>query len=213
MIAALLTDSEIVIDNVDNSGSQGDKAIVDVLKAVGADIEEDANTNSLIVRGGTKSRTPFGRLSTEKLENNELRVNISGFPDAICALAVASCFVEGTVILEDAAVCRKKETDRIAVLEKQLRELGADISSGDDYLKICGHSPLLPDGSKNPEFKIHGGTVESFDDHRIAMAFACLGLALSEGDSIVVKDAECCAVSFPKFYEVMQKINATFTTV
>jgi 3-phosphoshikimate 1-carboxyvinyltransferase len=45
------------------------------------------------------------------------------------------------------------------------------------------------------------------------MAFACLGLALSEGDSIVVKDAECCAVSFPKFYEVMQKINATFTTV
>ena len=56
------------------------------------------------------------------------------------------------------------------MLEKQLRELGADISSGDDYLKICGHSPLLPDGSKNPEFKIHGGTVESFDDHRIAMA-------------------------------------------
>lgn len=213
LVAALLTDSEIIIDNVDNSGSQGDKAIVDVLKAVGADIEEDTKTNSLIVRGGTKSRTPFGRLSTEKLENNELRVNISGFPDAICALAVAACFVEGTIILEDAAVCRKKETDRIAVLEKQLKELGADISSGDDYLKICGHSPLLPDGTKNPEFKIHGGTVESFDDHRIAMAFACLGLALAEGDSIIVKDAECCAVSFPKFYEVMQKINATFTTV
>lgn len=212
LIAALLTDSNIVIDNVDNSGTQGDKAIVDVLKSVGADIQEDLSNNSLIVKGGKYSSTPFGRLSTENLENNELRVNISGFPDAICALAVISCFIEGTVILEDAAVCRKKETDRIAVLEKQLKELGADISSGEDYLIIHGHSPLLKDGTKNPEFRMHGGTIESFDDHRIAMAFACLGLALKD-ESIIVKDAECCAVSFPKFYEIMEKINANFKIV
>ena len=66
---------------------------------------------------------------------------------------------------------------------------------------------------KNPNFKLHGGTVESFDDHRVAMSLACLGLGLPEGQEVIVNDAECCSVSFPKFFEVMNKINANFTEI
>ena len=198
LIAALISDSEITIQDVDGSGTQGDAAIVEVLKSVGADIEWDLQKATLKVRGGKKARNKTGVLSTKNCPDGILRVKMSSFPDAICALAVIACFIEGTVILEDAEVCRRKETDRLKVLTSELKKLGADIESTEDSLIIHGGS------------KLHGGTVESYDDHRMAMSLACLGLGLPEGEKIIVNDAECCAVSFPHFYEIMNEIGAEF---
>ena len=143
-------------------------------------------------------------------EDKTLKVKMSSFPDAICALAVVACFTEGTTILEDAEVCRRKETDRIKVLKTELSKLGADIEETEDSLIIHGHSPLNADGSENKNFILHGGTVESYDDHRMAMSLSCLGLALPKNEELLIKDAECCSVSFPKFYEVMNNIGANF---
>ena len=206
LIAALISDSKIVIDNVDGSGTQGDDAIVSVLQSVGADIQWNKETSQLFVTGGN-------RLSTENLADKTLRVNLAGFPDAICALAVIACFIEGKTVLEDIGVCRRKETDRIKVMKSELEKLGAKVEEGKDFIAIYGHSPILADGSENPEFTLHGGNVESYDDHRVAMSLACLGLGLKEGENVVVNDAECCSVSFPGFFEVMNKINANFTEI
>ena len=206
LIAALISDSKIVIDNVDGSGTQGDDAIVSVLQSVGADIQWNKETSQLFVTGGN-------RLSTENLTDKTLRVNLAGFPDAICALAVIACFIEGKTVLEDIGVCRRKETDRIKVMKSELEKLGAKVEEGEDFIAIYGHSPILPDGSKNPEFTLHGGNVESYDDHRVAMSLACLGLGLKEDENVIVNDAECCSVSFPGFFEVMNKINANFTEI
>ena len=206
LIAGLITDSKIVIDNVDGSGTQGDDAIVSVLQSVGADIQWNKETSQLFVTGGN-------RLSTENLPEKTLRVNLAGFPDAICALAVIACFIEGKTVLEDIGVCRRKETDRIVVMKSELEKLGAKVEEGEDYLVIYGNSPILANGEKNPNFKLHGGTVESFDDHRVAMSLACLGLGLPEGQEVIVNDAECCSVSFPGFFEVMNKIKANFKEI
>ena len=206
LIAGLITDSKIVIDNVDGSGTQGDDAIVSVLQSVGADIQWNKETSQLIVTGGNP-------LSTENLTDKTLRVNLAGFPDAICALAVIACFIEGKTVLEDIGVCRRKETDRIVVMKSELEKLGAKVEEGEDYLAIYGNSPLLANGEKNPNFKLHGGIVESFDDHRVAMSLACLGLGLPEGQEVIVNDAECCSVSFPGFFEVMNKIKANFKEI
>ena len=206
LIAGLITDSKIVIDNVDGSGTQGDDAIVSVLQSVGADIQWNKETSQLIVTGGN-------RLSTENLPEKTLRVNLAGFPDAICALAVIACFIEGKTVLEDIGVCRRKETDRIVVMKSELEKLGAKVEEGEDYLAIYGNSPILANGEKNPNFNLHGGSVESFDDHRVAMSLACLGLGLPEGQEVIVNDAECCSVSFPGFFEVMNKIKANFTEI
>ena len=206
LIAALISDSKIVIDNVDGSGTQGDDAIVSVLQSVGADIQWNKETSQLFVTGRN-------RLSTENLTDKTLRVNLAGFPDAICALAVIACFIEGKTVLEDIGVCRRKETDRIKVMKSELEKLGAKVEEGEDFIAIYGHSPILPDGSENPEFTLHGGNVESYDDHRVAMSLACLGLGLKEDEKVIVKDAECCSVSFPGFFEVMNKINANFTEI
>ena len=210
LIAALLTDSEVVIENIDGSGTQGDDAIVGILQSIGADIVWNREDKTITVRGGKMAGDGIGRLSTEKLPQNELHVAMSAFPDAVCALAVIACFTEGTVVLEDAAVCRRKETDRIAVLKKELAELGADVEEGEDFLLVHGHSPLLADGSTNPAFSLHGGICESYGDHRIAMAMACLGLGLPVDEQVIVHNAECCAVSFPHFFEEMNKIGSQF---
>ena len=180
------------------------------MKSVGADIQWDKELEKITVRGGKKASDGIGRLSTENCPDGELHVPISGYPDAICAVAVAAAFTEGTTYIEDAAVCRRKETDRIKVMTQFLRELGAEVEEGDDFMIIRGHSPVMADGSLNPQFSLHSGEIESFGDHRIAMSFACMGLGLPAGESIVVKDAECCAVSFPGFFESMNGINAGF---
>jgi len=214
LVASLISDSEIIINNIDDSGSQGDDAIVDVLESVGADIERDRIRHTLTVRGGKCARSVKGeapgRLSAEKLPRGELRVNISGFPDAICALAVAASFIEGTTIIEDVGVCRKKETDRVEVMKSELTKLGVEIEAEADCLVIHGHAPLKASGEKNDAFAIHGGTVETYGDHRAAMALSCFGFGLPEGEAITVKDAECSAVSFPDFIDAMNGIGAGF---
>jgi len=204
LIAGLLADdgTKITIENIDGSGTQGDDAIVSILQSIGGKIVWDKEKETITVE---KSR-----LTTENLENKELHVKMSSFPDAICALAVVACFTEGTTILEDAEVCRRKETDRLQVLNIELTKLGAEIEEKDDALIIHGHSPILADGTKNPEFKMHGGVCESYLDHRMAMSIACLGLGLPENESVTIHDAECCAVSFPHFFDVMNGIGAGF---
>lgn len=210
LIAALITDSEITIENVDSSGTQGDDAIVELLKSVGADIDWNKKNQTLTVRGLSKSKDGIGRLTTENLPGGELHANLSGYPDAICAVAAIACFIEGKTVIEDIAVCRRKETDRIKVLKAELTKFGAQIEEGEDFMVIYGHSPILADGKSNPEFKLHGATCDSYADHRVAMALSCMGLGLPKGEITVVTGAECCSVSFPHFYEVMNAIGANF---
>lgn len=196
LIAALLSKSKITIDNVDSSGSQGDDKIVEVLQSAGADIIWDKEKSTLTIDGSKP-------LSTANLPDKTLTINISSFPDAICALSVIACFIEGTTVITDVEICRKKETDRIKAMVSELTKLGGDLKEGDDCLII--------NGCKNGS-QLHGGEVESFKDHRIVMSLACLGLGLKEGDSLVVKDAEWCSVTFPGFFEAMKALGANFVS-
>ena len=193
LIAALISDSSIVIDNVDGSGSQGDDKIVEVLKSVGADIDWRRDQGQLLVKGGKT-------LSTAGLPEGQLTVEMSAFPDAICALAVIACFMEGKTVFTDIDICRKKETDRIKAMTSELTKLGAHIVDEGDRLVVYG------DGGCS----LHGGEVESYKDHRIVMSLSCLGLGLKEGEEVTVKEAEWCSVTFPHFFEIMNKIGAGF---
>ena len=195
LIAALISGSQITIDNIDGSGSQGDDKIVEVLQSVGADIDWRREEEKLIVRGGNK-------LTTDSLPDGQLTVEMSAFPDAICALAVIACFIEGKTVFTDIDICRKKETDRIKAMTSELTKLGAHIVDEGQQLVVYG------DGGRS----LHGGEVESFKDHRIVMSLACLGLGLPDGQAVTVNDAEWCSVTFPKFFETMNEIGAGFET-
>jgi 3-phosphoshikimate 1-carboxyvinyltransferase len=115
------------------------------------------------------------------------------------------------VILEDTEVCRKKETDRIKVMEEELSKLGGKLVDGltlPENHQFYGDQ-LIIYGNKNA---LHGGTVESYDDHRVAMSLACFGLGL-ENDFVTVKNGECCSVSFPGFFEKMNDLGAGFQSL
>lgn len=191
LIAALITKSEILINNIDCSKSQGDEKIVEILQKVGANIIFDEQNERLIIKGNCE-------LSTKNLENQKLVINMSEFPDAICALTVISCFIEGTIEFVDIEICRKKETDRISAMESELFKLGAQIQDVGDKLVIHGKK----DG-KN----LHGGIVESYKDHRIVMSLATLGFGLNKTQCLTIKDAQWCSVTFPNFFEEMKRLG------
>ncbi len=191
LVAAVITGSRVAIEHVDCSGSQGDAAIVDILRDMGADIELDVGNETLFVNRNRPDGAP-----------PELRggsYDCSGFPDAVPSLAVAACFASGDTTLTDIGVCRLKETDRISLMRKELGKLGAKLDEGPDWLAIHGTRGQ----------GLSGGEVESYDDHRIAMSLAVAGLAIP-GEGVRVSDAECCAVSFPGFYDQMNAIGAGF---
>ncbi|NLM01071.1 MAG: 3-phosphoshikimate 1-carboxyvinyltransferase [Treponema sp.] len=218
-IAAVLSGSDIVVEGVDLSGSQGDDEIVDVLKALGVPLEiwetdKNAALGNLHIYGRKVQKMcvlpkDIEKARNERIEkrgscsfyekNGELFINLSGWPDAVCALSVLAAFVDGTVVLEDLGVCRKKETDRLKVMTSELKKLGVNIEEGEDFLRIVGKG-LDGNFEKNV-------TVESFDDHRVAMSLACFGWS-RVNSTVEVRDAECSNVSFPDFFEKMTRMGA-----
>jgi len=145
--AAVLTeDSEVRIQEMDFADSQGDKAVVDLLRAMGADIE--VTDEAIVARSS--------RLTGREIDCND-------FIDQFMLLAVVGARAEGETVLANAAVCRHKECDRVTEMCKALKEMGADVEERDDGLVIRG-GPL------------RGARLDSRSDHRIVMTLAVAGL-------------------------------------
>lgn len=185
LVAAAITNSQLTIEDLDLSGSQGDAVIVDVLRRMGADITLNESEGSLIVRGGKKLKGGV--------------IDCSDIPDALPILSVAACFAQGDTTLTGIESIRVKETDRVEVMKHELSKLGASIEDTPEKMVIHGGK------------KLKGATVKSHDDHRVAMSLAVAGLVCDE--RVEISNAECVAVSFPGFFELMNTVGANFETV
>ena len=113
--------------------------------------------------------------------------------DELPVLAVLGATSENGFTVRDAAELRVKETDRIATVAENMRRMGIEISTFEDGFHIPGKQ----------QFK--GAEVESFGDHRIAMAFAVAALSAT-GDT-TVKEAEAASVSFREFYDILNHLR------
>jgi len=112
--------------------------------------------------------------------------------DEIPMLAVMGTRTQSGIRIRDAAELRAKESDRIHAVATNLRVLGAKVEEYPDGLFVPGRQTL------------QGGTVDSFGDHRIAMAFAVAGL-FADGP-VTIKDPACVAISFPGFFDLLSEI-------
>ena len=112
--------------------------------------------------------------------------------DEIPILAIAGALAQGTTIIADAKELRVKETDRLAAIATNLKAMGVEVTEQEDGLEIIGGTPL------------RGARLQSFGDHRIAMAFAIAGL-FAEGETII-EDVDCVATSYPNFYETLEHL-------
>jgi 3-phosphoshikimate 1-carboxyvinyltransferase len=147
MAAALITDSELSISNLDFNDPQGDKELISVLQRMGARIEFSPGT--VHVRAGASLQG--------------IDVDVNNIIDAIPILSVVACFAEGETRLYNGAVARQKESNRIHCIGAELRKMGADVSEQEDGL-VIRHSPL------------RGACVHTYNDHRLAMSLSVAGL-------------------------------------
>jgi 3-phosphoshikimate 1-carboxyvinyltransferase len=114
--------------------------------------------------------------------------------DEIPVLAVLGAATEEGIVVKDAGELRIKETDRIQAVVGNLRRMGVNAEESADGMYIPGRQ------------KFRGAAIDSFGDHRIAMAFAVAGLA-ADGDT-VIEEAEAASVSFPEFWETLERVTA-----
>ncbi len=117
-------------------------------------------------------------------------INMNSMPDVVQTLAVTALFAEGETCISGIGNLRIKETDRIEALEQELSRLGADVESGEGFLRI------RPGTYVSTAF-------ETYDDHRMAMSLALVGLKVP---GIRIKNPSCVEKSFPDFFEQLEEI-------
>lgn len=184
LVAAVVSGGEVEIDGVDFENAQGDKKVVDVLIEMGANIRKDPENNRIIVKGD------------RKLHGIDIDMNL--IPDAYPILVVAAAAAEGTTHFTNIKHVRAKETDRIACMEKNMKICGIETYSTENDSYVTGGIPRTAE-------------IESFDDHRIAMAMTVLALFAGDDGEMRINNAECANVSFPGYYELMnESIGAGF---
>ena len=206
LTAAVICNAALTLTNLDPADTQGDSQALSILKAMGADIRCDTErrTVSVFPISGTLKGGRF---------------DCADIPDAVPILAAAAVFCTGETLLLNAGVCRFKECDRLAASAEELAKFGADITQGEDFLRI---------GSSGQ--KLHPARVRSRGDHRIAMmlAVAACGIAAryhsgqqsdtakenieksSETSDSYIEDFDCVRISYPRFIEDMNAAGAAF---
>jgi 3-phosphoshikimate 1-carboxyvinyltransferase len=188
--AACLKDSEILLPNVGFNRTR--RAVVEVLQNFGASVEilnETENCNEpvadLLVRGGENLQPK----TAENVLRGEIIANLI---DEIPVLAVFGTQIEGGLEVRDAGELRVKESDRIAAVVENLRRMNARIEE-------------FADGFRVEKSALNGARIDSFGDHRIAMAFAVAAL-FARGET-EISGAESAAVSFPEFFETLESVT------
>lgn len=171
--AAAITGGRVTVANVPVPSLQGDANLVPLLARMGCQVEKTGH--GITVQG------------PDRLTGIE--VDMGNMPDVAPTLAVVAAFAEGTTIINNIAHLRIKECDRISAMVTELGRMGADVDEEHDRMIIHGKA-----GGSN----LHGATIETYHDHRIAMCFGVAGLQV-EGVEIIGE--ECVAKSFPDFWE------------
>ncbi|HKO60159.1 MAG TPA: 3-phosphoshikimate 1-carboxyvinyltransferase [Pyrinomonadaceae bacterium] len=186
--AAMLPASDIEIVGVGLNSTR--TQLIDVLRSCGAeiqtvDVREPCNepVGTIRVRGCT-----FQHASSNVIEGPKTAALIDELP----LLAVVGTQVPGGLVVRDAGELRFKETDRVAATVKNLRAMGARIEEFEDGFSVDG--PM----------RLQGATIQTFGDHRIAMAFSVAAL-VAEGESEIT-DAASVAVSFPDFFARLESL-------
>ena len=173
LAAAAITQGEITLTGLNSKSVQGDAGFLNVLEKMGCTVER--LSEKIFIKG------------------NPLRginINMNSMPDAVQTLAVTALFAKGETCISGISNLRIKETDRIAALEQEFSRLGAQVESGEDFLKIRPGTYIATD-------------IETYDDHRMAMSLALVGLKVP---GIHIKNPGCVEKSFPDFFEQLEAI-------
>lgn len=176
--AAAISGGRVKVVDLPGASAQADMRLLGVLERMGATVER--GPRAVEVRGPAA-----GALRGVDVDMNDM-------PDAVLALAVTAAFADGETVIRNVANLRIKETDRLQALETELRKLGAGAEAGADWLRIRP-APL------------RAAEIDTYDDHRMAMAFALAGLRVP---GVVIHDPSCVSKSWPQYFDTFQQLGA-----
>jgi 3-phosphoshikimate 1-carboxyvinyltransferase len=165
--AAAITGGTVTVAGLSRQLLQGDVAFVDVLSQMGCRVEE---CDSGITVHGRSLRG--------------IDIDMNAISDTVMTLAAVACFAEGPTTIRHVAHIRHKETDRIAALATELRKLGMIVEE-------------MPDGLKLIPSALHGAEIDTYDDHRMAMSLALVGLRVP---GVVIRQPGCVAKTYPGYW-------------
>jgi 3-phosphoshikimate 1-carboxyvinyltransferase len=168
---AAIMGGEITVSGLGTTSIQGDLAFVDVLERMGCSV----------VREPTSTTITGGALCG-------IDIDMNAISDTVMTLAAVALFARGPTRIRNVAHIRLKESDRIAALANELRKLGARVEEQADGLLI---DPPPAEG-------LRGATIETYDDHRMAMSFALAGLRVP---GVTILDPGCVAKTYPGFWD------------
>jgi 3-phosphoshikimate 1-carboxyvinyltransferase len=189
---AIHRDAELRLHDVGVNPTR--RAVIDLLRAMGADIDEHP------VRAGADDDGVGEPRADLVVRTSDLRAidlgpsDVAAAIDEIPVLCLAATCASGTTTIRGAGELRHKESDRIAGIASGLAAMGAVVEISGDDLRIEGGHPL------------HGATTDSLDDHRLAMTFAIAGLVAT--DQTTIERAGSAAVSYPRFFDDLQGVRA-----
>ena len=181
LAAGAIGHGPVRVEGVGRNSIQGDVRFAEALARMGAEI--GFGPNWVECRLGC----------ADKLHAIDLDCN--HIPDAAMTLAMLALFANGTTTLSNIASWRVKETDRIAAMATELRKLGATVEEGADYIRVTPPRQLTPNA-----------TIDTYDDHRMAMCFSLVALA---GVPIRINDPKCVNKTFPEYFEKFTAIGQT----
>ncbi len=172
--AAAVTGGRVTVLGLPENSLQGDVRFVDLLAEMGCRVERCS-------AGITVHGRPLGGID----------VDMNDISDTVMTLAAVACFAGGPTTIRNVAHIRHKETDRLAALAAELRRVGAGVEEFADGLTITPR-PL------------HGAEIETYNDHRMAMSLALVGLRVP---GLVIKDPGCVAKTYPGFFDDLEKLR------
>jgi 3-phosphoshikimate 1-carboxyvinyltransferase len=183
--ATLFPDSQLIVENVLLNPRRA--VLLDVLTAMGAKV------SVLHVEERLGELVGAVRLTGGALRGGTIEgAHTAALIDELPVLAAVAPYTSEGIEIRDASELRHKESDRIAAVAQNLRAMGAQVEERADGLRVPGGQSL------------HGATIESRDDHRIAMAFAVA--ALKANGETVIDGAEAARISFPEFFDLLFQV-------
>ena len=181
LAAPAIAGGRVTVERLGTNSIQGDVGFADVLGRMGCRVER------------TPDRlTVFGPVPGERLHGVD--VDLSDMPDVAQTLAVLALFAAGPTTIRNVPNLRLKETDRLAALSSELTKLGAHVEEWPDGLRVDPPRQMTP------------ATIDTYDDHRMAMSFALAGLGAK---GVVINDPQCCRKSFPDFFQRFEQLRSS----
>ena len=173
--AAAIAGGNVTVAGLSRASLQGDVEFVDVLARMGCQVSD--SPQGITVQAADRLRG--------------VDVDMNAISDTVQTLGAVALFAEGPTTITGVAHIRHKETDRITALATELRKFGAEVDE-------------RPDGLRIEPAPLHAATIDTYDDHRMAMSMALVGLRIP---GVVIRDPGCTAKTYPEFFRDLGRLQ------